>query len=229
MIVTIHQPDFLPWLGFFHRWERSQRYIILDDVQFIRRGWHHRDRIKTPTGTGWLTVPVQKKGLFNQSIRDVRLEAGTSWRRKHLNTIRSCYGKAPYFELHFPFLENAYMRQSEFLMEFNMRLLEYAACTLGIETPVSVASDFHCQGLKGTERLVELTRQVGGTVYLTGTGSRGYLEEALFHEQGMSVEWQQFVHPEYPQLHGPFEAGMSVLDYMMMVRPAKSKGRAEHA
>ena len=224
MIVTIHQPDFLPWLGFFDRWKRSQRYVVLDDAQFIRRGWQHRDKIKTPGGVQWLTLPVQKKGNFTQAIRDVRLEEGLDWRGKHLRTIRSCYGKAPHFERHFAFLERAYLGGSRFLMEFNLLLLEYAAGVLGIDTPLCLASTFGSGELRATRRLVELTRLAGGDVYLTGVGSRDYLDEAAFRQQGIAVAWQAFEHPIYPQLHGPFEPGLSVLDYLMLACPVGSAG-----
>lgn len=215
MIVTIHQPDFLPWLGFFHRWAMSEKYIVLDDVQFIRRGWHHRDKIKTPGGVKWLTVPVKKKGKFDQLIKDVRLEDGEGWRRMHLNTLRACYGKAPGFEEHFTFIETIYMLNDRFLIDFNMKLLEYAAQALGIETEMVLASEFSIEQT-ATARLVELVKSVGGTHYLTGTGSRDYLEENIFEQESISVDWQQFTHPTYPQLHGGFEPGMSIVDYLMM-------------
>lgn len=229
MIVTIHQPDFMPWMGFFDRWRTSGCFIVLDDVQFIRRGWHHRDRIKTPQGVQWLTVPVMKSGRYEQCMRDVRLEPGATWRRKHLNTVRSCYGKAPFFGVHYPVLERAYQHGDEFLIDFNMRLLAYAAEQLGIDSPVRMASEYGCGDLRATQRLVELVGRAGGTVYLTGTGSRDYLDEAAFAARGITVEWQRFSQPEYPQLHGSFEAGLSVLDYLMMMVPGEGAQEAAHA
>ncbi|MBU1248402.1 MAG: WbqC family protein [Proteobacteria bacterium] len=228
MMVTIHQPDFLPWLGFFHRWQNCEKFIVLDDVQFIRRGWHHRDKVKFSTGVKWLTVPVMKKGKFEQLIRDVRLEEGMQWRKTHLNTIRAYYGKAPGFDQHFSALEDIYQQKDKFLVDMNVKMLRYIATTLGLDAPMLFASELGCDQT-ATRRLVELTARVGGTQYLTGTGSREYLEETLFREREIEVVWQQFTHPVYPQLHGAFVPGLSVLDYVMNVQPGESFLEADHA
>ncbi|MDP3426129.1 MAG: WbqC family protein [Humidesulfovibrio sp.] len=223
MIVTIHQPDFMPWLGFFERWRASDLYVILDDVQFLRRGWHHRDRIKTVSGPAWLTVPVLKKGAFDQEIREVRLEKGP-WRRKHLATIRAAYARAPNFSGVFPLLEEIYGRGHDRLVELNLDLLQLFAKLLEIATPVALASDSRIEA-DGTIRLVRLCVAHGANVYLTGTGSRAYLDEALFAARGIRVEWQRFAHPEYPQLHGEFVPNLSALDYLMMdARPLNALG-----
>lgn len=214
MIVTIHQPDFMPWLGFFERWRRSDLYVLLDDVQFLRRGWHHRDRIKTPSGPAWLTVPVLKKGRMEQEIREARLEDGP-WRRKHLAAIRAAYGRAPYFPRIFPLLEELYERDHERLMDLNLDLLRLFAALFGITTLTALASDTPVQ-TTGTERLVELCAAHGADTYLTGTGSRDYLDESLFTARGIRVEWQEFAQPIYPQLHGGFAPGLSALDCLMM-------------
>ncbi len=214
MRVTIHQPDFMPWLGFFDRWRTSDVYIVLDDVQFLRRGWHHRDKIKTTAGPAWLTVPVRQKGRYEQPIREVLLD-GDTWKRKHLAAIRAAYGRAPRFGAVFTELEALYARSHARLMELNLDLLRWFARHFGIATPMMLASTCAAQH-RGTARLVELCQHHGASVYLTGTGSRAYLEEALFTAHGMRVEWQQFEHPVYPQLHGDFVPGLSALDALMM-------------
>ena len=112
MIITIHQPDFIPWLGFFHRWAVSDLYIVLDDVQFLRRGWHHRDRIKTASGECWLTIPVRKKGRYLQQIRQVELDNDQIWRQKHLRTIEVAYKKAPNFDHCYVALKEIYLNSS---------------------------------------------------------------------------------------------------------------------
>ncbi|MDR3044995.1 MAG: WbqC family protein [Desulfovibrio sp.] len=214
MRVTIHQPDFMPWLGFFDRWRASDLYIVLDDVQFLRRGWHHRDRIKTAAGPAWLTVPVQQKGRYDQLIGEVALD-GDAWKRKHLAAIRAAYGRAPRFAELFPQLESLYARSHQRLVDLNLDLLRWFAAHFGITAPMALASASAVRQ-QGTARLVELCRLHGATSYLTGTGSRAYLDEALFREQGVRVEWQAFEHPVYPQLHGAFEPGLSALDGLMM-------------
>jgi hypothetical protein len=214
MIVTIHQPDFAPWLGFFDRWATGDLYVVLDDVQFLRRGWHHRDKVKTAGGVSWLTVPVVKKGRYEQRICDARIDNSSDWRAKHLGTLAAAYGRCAGFQSLFPELERIYAGGHDRLMDFNLDLLRLFAARLGIETPVALASD-HPSELTSSARLVELTAIHGGTVYLTGTGSRDYLDEQVFADRGIKVIWQDFSHPVYPQRFGGFEPGMSVIDYLM--------------
>jgi len=215
MIVTIHQPDFFPWLGFFDRWQKSDIYIVLDDVQFLRCGWHHRDKIKTQNGVQWLTVPVQKKGRYHQTIKEVKINNQENWNQKHLKTIQTAYKKAPNFDLVFGKLSEIYNREYDLLIEFNMDLLRLCSKLLGINTPLVFASDFNMKST-GSQRLVDLVQSVGGKEYLTGTGARDYLEEELFKKVGIGVHWQEFEHPVYKQLHGGFEKMLSVLDFLMM-------------
>lgn len=224
MIVTIHQPDFLPWLGFFDRWARADLYVVLDDVQFIRRGWQHRDLIKTAQGPAWLTVPVCKKGRFAERIRDVETEDGP-WRRKHLATLHAAYARAPYFKSIFPLLEEAYAKEHRRLLDLNLDLLRLAAAQLGISRPLALASDAP-QAESGSLRLVRLCQVHGADTYLTGQGSRNYLDEGAFRAAGVTVAWQDYVHPTYPQLHGPFVEKLSVLDYLMVDgRPLAAPGK----
>jgi hypothetical protein len=215
MIITIHQPDFLPWLGFFDRWLKSDLYIVLDDVQFIRRGWHHRDRIKTPQGVKWLTVPVCKKGRFHQQIKDVEIDNVVRWRRRHLNTLRSSYGKAPNFNAVFHLVEDIFRRNHKFLIELNIDLLDCLSGFMKIDTPYIFSSSFKTSS-KGTDKLVQLVKAVGGRFYLTGKGAKDYLDVSAFHKEGIQVLWQDFNHPVYPQLYGSFEPMLSVLDSLMM-------------
>ena len=215
MLVTIHQPDFLPWLGFFDRWERSDLYIVLDDVQFLRRGWHHRDRIKTRDGSAWLTVPVVKKGKYNQLIKDVAIDNSAGWRKKHLGAIEANYKKAPNFDYCYEGIKKIYDVGHTLLIDLNMDLLKFAADRLGITTPVTFSSDYAIAAAAG-EKLLGLVKAAGGTEYLTGTGSRDYLDEEFFKREGIKVCWQDFGHPEYAQLYGEFVPALSALDYLMM-------------
>lgn len=220
-LVTIHQPDFLPWLGFFDRWRKSDLYVMLDDVQFLRRGWHHRDKIKTGSGEAWLTVPVKKKGKFEQTIAEAAIDHERDWRRKHLNAIEAAYKKTRNFSTVFPAIEEIYGRGHELLVDLNLDLLRYCAGELYIETPIEKASRFGVTA-SSTKRLVELVAACGGDSYLTGLGARDYLEEELFAEKDIEVVWQKFEHPVYTQLHGPFIEALSVLDYLMNVRDRRA-------
>ncbi|NQT90517.1 MAG: WbqC family protein [Candidatus Omnitrophica bacterium] len=225
MRVTIHQPDFLPWLGFFDRWKNSDLYIILDDVQFLRRGWHHRDKIKTKDGARWLTVPVTKKGRYEQLIRDVEIDNSTDWRTKHIKTIEVNYKKAPNFNGCFGKIEAIYGKNHSLLIDLNMDLLRFIAEELKITTPVKFSSDCGIE-TASTQKLIDLVRAEGAAEYLTGIGSGDYLDESLFEKAGISVVWQEFSHPVYKQLHGEFLPMLSSLDYLMM-RDRDAQGGTE--
>ncbi len=215
MIVTIHQPDFLPWLGFFERWKGSDLFIVLDDVQFIRRGWQHRDKIKTVQGVKWLTVPVKKSGRYFQLVNEVELDQQSD---KHpLPLVKAAYSKSPCFTQIFPCLEAAFERCPSLLIDLNMDLLTRCAQALHITTPLCLASELGAGLLKGTERLLYLAQSVGADTYITGLGSKGYLDESLFRHASIRVVWQNYSHPVYKQLYGCFEPMLSVLDALMMV------------
>ena len=215
MVVTIHQPDFLPWLGFFKRWKQSDIYIVLDDVQFIRRGWHHRDKIKTVHGAEWLTVPVKKRSRYYQKISEVEIDYHENWQQSHFGIVKAAYSKAKNFNLVFDVLTNIYSKNHRFLIDLNMDFLKFCAAQLGIDTPVLKASTYSTKVTK-SRKLLKLVNAVGGSVYLTGSGSMDYLEEKIFSEAGVEVKWQEYEHPIYPQLYGKFEKTLSVLDYLMV-------------
>jgi hypothetical protein len=209
--VCIHQPDFAPWLGFFERLLHTDVFVILDDVQFVRRGWHHRDRIKTPQGVQWLTLPVIKKGHYDQLIRDTQLDVDSGFTDKHLRTLEMAYGKRPGFDTVFPVVEEIYRRQPRLMIDLNLPLLEAMMAAFGLEKRMVMASSLNIAS-SSTERLVDIVRAVGGTDYLSGTGARAYLDEQLFAAAGIGVQWQRFDHPTYPQPWGDFEPGLSGLD-----------------
>jgi len=217
-VITIHQPDFLPWLGFFHRWAISDLFIMLDDVQFARRGWHHRDKIKTAHGVKWLTVPVKAKGRYSQQIREVEIDNDQDWQCKHLNIIYSNYREAPVFDMLYDQIEAIYYKKHNYLIDFNIHFLRFVASKLGITTPIDSASNYNVKSTS-TQRLVDLVRSVGGTDYLTGLGSKDYLDESLFSRDNINVKWQKYQHPMYKQLHGDFIPMLSSLDFLMAQEP----------
>lgn len=214
-VVCIHQPDFIPWLGFFDRLVKSDVFIILDNVQFIRRGWHHRDKIKSTNGAEWLTIPIKKSGKFDQLIKDVAINNEDQlWSAKHIKTIQSAYGRAPFFDTFAPKIIEIYRQHHDHLVSLNMAFLAFALDVLEISIPIYLASDLKIDG-RSTERLVNLTKAVDGDTYLTGFGSKNYLEEELFHTANIRVAWQQFDPPSYPQLHGAFIENLSFIDAFM--------------
>lgn len=208
--VCIHQPDFAPYLGFFDRLLYSDHFILLDNVQFIRRGWQHRDRIKTREGSGWLTLSLQK-GDYHQKISDVRLSTDGKWIAENLALLRQCYAQAPCFDLVYPQIEAIYRAGHDRMIDFNRAFLDMALRLFRIDVQTSFASSYPVTS-SSSQRLLDLVLAVQGDNYLTGSGSRNYLDEELFARSGVKVSWQDFKHPAYSQLHGNFEPMLSCLD-----------------
>lgn len=208
--VCIHQPDFIPYLGFFHRLLETDVFVILDDAQFIKDGWHHRDQIKTAAGKSWITLPINRDDWF-KNINEVRLVQPQDWKAKHLNLLRENYRKSDYFGELYPQIEAVYAKNHDKLVEINLGFLDFLFDCFALNPKPLFSSTMNLPG-KSTERLVQMVSQLGGDRYLTGTGSRAYLEELKFSERGIDVVWQNFNPPTYPQLHGAFIPHLSSLD-----------------
>jgi WbqC-like protein family len=227
MIVTIHQPEHLPWLGFFHKADRAELLVLLDVVQYRKDYFQNRNRILGQQGPVWLTVPVVTRGYMDASIADIRVNTATvehnrsDWRRDHLRRIRHGYGRHPFFAEHVPFLEDTYARDWELLVDLNEHLIGWFLDTLGIATPVVRASTLG--GLHGarSELLLEICRRSGATTYISGHTGREYLDEEIFRSAGIEVEYDAFEHPRYPQMgSADFVSHLSTLDLVLNVGPA---------
>lgn len=213
--VVIHQPDFMPWLGFFDRLLRADLFIALDHVQFVTgtsRSWMHRDVIKTPGGPKWLSLSV-KKAPFGAPIRDIRLSPEPAWRAANLNLLRENYRKAPCFGEVFPAVEAVYGAGHDGLSEMSLASIDMLSDMLGVQTPRMLSSEMQPAGVNNA-MLIDLLQKAGATHYLSGLGARAYLDPALFSQAGIEVVWQDFRHPVYPQLHGEFKPGLSALDML---------------
>ena len=214
MIVSAHQPNFAPWLGFFDKALHSDVLVLLDTVQFIKRGYQNRARIKAAGGPQWLTVPVISKGRYDQATRDVEIDATAKWRAVHLRTLRTVLARAPHRDELLDVVEPVYARDDlHRLADLNVALVRAVADRLGIATRLVLASELELDG-SSTRLMVGLTRAVGGDVYLSGPTGRQYLEPELFDEAGLELRYHGFSPFEYPQQHGAFEPGLSCLDYV---------------
>jgi len=222
--VVIHQPDFAPYLGFFHRFLESDLYIVLDHVQFVTgtsRSWTHRDKVKTPTGEKWLTLGVEKAHL-GTPINEVELADGSDWVDGNLALLRNLYRKAPGFAEVMPLVEDLYADPPLLLRDFNVRWLKRLAELLEVAIPFVLSSTLDPKGHKN-ELLVDLLTKVGATRYLSGSGARDYMEPAIFQQAEIEVVWQQFVHPVYPQQFGPFRPYLSILDALFNCGVAETR------
>jgi hypothetical protein len=222
MIVAGHQPNYLPWLGFFDKVRRSDVFIIEDNVQFERQGFTNRNRILTADGVRWLTVPIKhaSKPLL---IREVHIanEGEPSWGRKHWLTLKHSYCKTPYWNDYADFFKETYEREWDLLIDLNMHLIRCIMGFLEINKPLVMSSSLAARGRK-TELIIAQCKELGADVQLAGNGCKEYIEQNLFERQGIKLVFQDFVHPVYPQARSMFSPNLSVVDYLFCAN-AKSR------
>ena len=219
--IAILQSNYIPWKGYFDIIDRCDAFVLLDTVQYTKGDWRNRNRIWTPSGVAWLTVPVVLKGKFGQNIEDV-CTANNAWRRKHWMTLYHSYGNAPFFGQYEERLKELYLGSEEMnLSAINRAFLQALCDELEISTPILSASDLNLKEGKN-ERLLGICADTRATHYLSGPSAKGYLDEAVFADAGIAVEWMEYGgYPDYPQIHnsGPCEHGVSILDLLFNVGP----------
>lgn len=220
--VVIHQPDFIPYLGFFHRLLNSDCFVILDHVQFISKGsgWQNRDKIKTANGEKWLTVSVKKSPL-GTPINEILLSE-TDWKENNLNLIRESYKKAPFFSQIMPYIDDLYSDPSTKMADFNLKSINMLMSLFDVKINTVLASDLNPAG-KSNELLVDILKKVEADIYLSGVGARAYLNEDLFKQENIEVIWQDFKHPVYDQIHGEFIPYLSSIDLLFNCGIEKSR------
>jgi hypothetical protein len=214
MTVAVLQPGYLPWLGFFDQMRRADVFVYYDDVQYDTHGWRNRNRIKTQHGPLWLTVPVRHSGLNKPRILDVIIDARTNWAKKHVSSIRQAYAGAPFVKLYLPRLEEVLMRPWERLVDLDIAVAALLAECFALERRIERASQLGIAGGQ-SERLVNICRHFRASRYVSGSAARDYLDVALFERNGITVEWQDYEHPVYPQLHGAFVPYLSAIDLLL--------------
>lgn len=217
MICAVHQPNFIPYLGFFHKAGGSDVFILYDTAQYSKNDFTNRNRIKTPQGPLWLTVPVSLH--LGERIGEVRMAPIATFRDKHLKTIAGAYKKAPFFGEIFPLIEEVYARSIDRLTDLNSPLIHVFLERLFPHVKVVLSSEMNLDpNLKSTEALVAMMQKIGADTYLSGPGAREYLEEAQFERVGVKVAWQDFHHPTYAQLWDKeFMPNLSIIDALFML------------
>ncbi len=214
MRVVILQPSYLPWLGYFDQLYKSDVFVLYDDVQYDKHGWRNRNRIKTPQGPQWLTVPVLTHGMGKPTNREVRIRPGAPWQRKHLQALHTYYGKAPAFSEVFPCIEGWLAKDWEFLWELNLAGLHLFCEVLGFRREIHLSSALGIRG-EQSERLVRICQALGADIYLTGDAARAYVDEAAFTSAGIRLEYHGYRHPTYTQPHGVFVSHLSIVDLLL--------------
>ncbi|MBW2028807.1 MAG: WbqC family protein [Deltaproteobacteria bacterium] len=219
MILSVSQPYFAPYPGFFHKVSRSDTFVILDEVQFPRgTTWVTRNRFKNDKGILWMTIPVWKKGLGFQKINEVRIYDEGHHLRKYLASLKSAYGKAPFFQDHLPFLERIFSAGYERLIEFNVDIIRHILKSLGIGTKIRLLSELGIHST-GEQRLVDICMELGARCFLAQNAARKYLNEDLFQRAGIGIEFFRPPSPVYPQLWGEFVPNLSALDLLFNCGP----------
>ena len=211
MIVSVHQPQYLPWIGYFHKIYNSDAFVFLDNVQYKPREYQNRNRIRTKEGWMWLTVPALNNIGSYPNISDVRIDNFQDWRKRHWNSLTSNYGQAPFFKRYNDFFKDLYTRDWDMLVDLNVYSIREIMRSLGIEKPIYFESRLNIK-TKNTPRIIDICKTLKADTYLSGTGGKKYIDEQLFASSDIKLIYQDFKHPEYKQRYEPFEPFMSIVD-----------------
>lgn len=225
MIVTIHQPEHLPWLGFFNKMANADEIIILDNVQYRKGYFQNRNKILINGEGRYIGVPVKHKDHLNKTIADMEIYSDKEWpwKKKYLKAIEYNYKRHPYFNQYFPFFEDLLGKDIISLYEFNMQIIAYFAKELEISTKMVRASDLSPEGNK-SDLILDLSKRAGAKVYLSGPSGRDYLDLPKYDKENIEVWFNDFVHPAYFQKgSGEFVSYLSTLDLLMNVGAAEGK------
>lgn len=219
MTVSIHQPNFIPWIGYFYKISRSDVFVILDDVQYTKNSFINRNKIKTANGANWLTMPVVA-GKLSQAINETHYFEKNKNVQKIKKTIELNYRKSRFFNEYYDPFCDCLDYDSDIVSEFNANILFWINAQFDINTEIVFSSGItDIEGIS-TDRLVAICKAVGGDTYLSGTGGANYQEEELFKANRVKLAYSDFVHPAYDQLYGGFLPYMSAIDYLFNVGPA---------
>jgi len=222
-IVVVHQPDFIPYLGFFDRLLYADIYVVFDNVQYVRssRGWTSRDKIKTRNGEKWISIST-KAAARDTDIKEIMLAEDDSWKQNHLNIIRECYKKAPFYDEIMPYIEALYSFECTRMMDFTMQSIKMLLTLFEIDTEIVYASSLNVSG-KSNVLIADIMHKLNEKIYLSGTGAEDYYDAKVYEEAGIKVVWQDFSHPVYPQQFGDFIPYLSSIDLLFNCGIKKSR------
>jgi hypothetical protein len=210
MTVSILQSNYIPWKGYFDIIAKSDVFVIYDEVQYTKNDWRNRNKILTPNGTNWLTIPVRVNSL-NQKICETKV-ASINWNKKHFTSLQFNYSKAKGYKEFKDILLDLYDNPPELLTEINVRFIKTICNYLGIKTKIIDSRDLNLKGDRN-ERLIEACEKLSADIYLSGPSAKNYIDVALFEQSKLKLEWMDYSnYPEYPQLGQPFEHSVSILD-----------------
>jgi hypothetical protein len=221
-VIVVEQPNYIPWLGYFGLIAQSDVWVWYDDVQYTRRDWRNRNRVAGAGEPVWLTVPVRSRGRYEQPIHEVEIDSDRPWARKHLETVRHCYGAAPFFPEVYEVLRAALEKEHRLLADLTIELAEALCGLLGLSPRFLRSSGL--EGIEGDkrERLIRICRRLGGTAYLSGPAARDYIEPELFREAGIELRYIAYGYPPYDRGGQPFIPNLSILDPLAWIGPEET-------
>lgn len=220
-VITIHQPEHMPWLGFFNKMLKSEIFVILDNVQFEKNYYQNRNRILGNNGAQWLNVPTETKGHMDKTIREIKIANTTqpNWKKKYLLTLELNYCKHPFFNDIFPPIKNILEIHDEYLCDLNVSLILYFAQLLNADCQFLYASQMNLNGKK-SNLIYQICKQLGAGTYISGSSGRDYMNLDVFCNDGIQVKFNDYVHPIYAQKKSfEFVPYLSVLDLLMNKGP----------
>ena len=229
MIVSAHQPAFLPWLGYLDKIAKSDVFVVMDDLQYERENFQNRNRVRLAGGAHWLTVPLlrgsRQDRICDKRIDNTGLGGRHHWQHRVWKTLEHNYRRAPHWATYAPDLERVFARRWDFLLELDLHILELARAWFGITVPIVRSSSLDLRGAK-TARIADLCGKLGAKVYLSGKGgSASYLDVELLAREGVTTVWQQFAHPSYPQQQPGFVSHLAFVDQLFNVGRASAAAR----
>ena len=222
MILTAHQPVYLPWLGLFHKIALADKFVFFSEVQYLPKDWMNRNKIKSAAGEILLTVPVLRKGYRDKKTSELEINNETNWQEKHLKSIMINYKKAPFFDNYIQFFQDTYTKKWQYLADLNEYMLRWFLKEIGIKTEFLKASDYDFEGTK-SDLVLDMCKKLDANTYIFGTLGRDYAKIDDFKNAGIHLFFQDYNHPTYRQLYGDFISNLSVIDLLFNCGPNSYK------
>lgn len=222
MILTAHQPAYMPWLGYFHKVALADNLVILDAVQFEKNSFTNRNKIKTSNGEAWLTIPVEMKGHMGKTILDMQMDSKSNWKKKHWTSLLMNYKKTEYFNRYSSFFEQYYLNDTNELSKFIELSTLFFLQELKIGVSIKKLSELDIQSKK-QELIIDLCRATNSNAFVFGALGKDYADHTYFEENAISIYFQEYKHPSYPQLWGDFMPYMGVIDALFNLGPERTR------
>ncbi|MFM7012633.1 MAG: WbqC family protein [Betaproteobacteria bacterium] len=217
MKIAIHQPNFMPWIGFFRKLYLSDLFVLFDDVQFEKGGYINRVKVKLSNTESWLTQPITRPSGLDTKINQIIFSPNQPWRTKHIKTIGLYYRGHPYFDNVFPLIERIYLNNTNSLGLFNAKAIKLIAAELGLATEIVNSSDInYTRSGNPSEKVASIVKELGGDTYISGNGAKAYNDEAIFIKNNIALTYDNWTPPSYNQ-SPPFVAGLSIIDMLFNV------------